>query len=57
MVSLVEGDLEPALKGQLLRKKKDEELEREQQRYKLYQQKIFEMTDAIDKRKTDLDAQ
>ena len=36
MVLTVESDLEPALKGQLMRKKKDEELEREHYRRQEY---------------------
>ena len=56
MVSQVESDLEPALKGQLMRKKKDEELERENARAKLYEHKIVELQESTKDRKGDLTA-
>lgn len=54
MVTQVEADLEPALKGQLLRKKKDEELEREKAKCVRHEQTISKLNESIQKRKHDL---
>ena len=47
MVAQVNNDLEAALKSQLLRKKKDEELDRENNKVALYLQEIEKLQTSI----------